>query len=42
MMQRVTAEFENATVLDTTGKSQRLGELWREQSVALVFLRHYG
>ena len=27
---------------DDAGGSVRLGELWRERPVVLVFLRHYG
>lgn len=41
-MQRVTHELENATILDTAGASQRLGDLWGERPTVLVFLRHFG
>jgi hypothetical protein len=27
---------------DASGRRQRLGELWREHPVVLVFLRHFG
>lgn len=27
---------------DSTGRMVRLGDLWRERPVALVWLRHYG
>lgn len=30
------------TVLDTAGRVVRLGDLWRKEPVALVFVRHYG
>ena len=30
------------TLADPGGKSQRLGDLWAEQPVVLVFLRHFG
>ncbi len=29
-------------VLDTEGRPRRLGELWRERTVVLVFIRHFG
>jgi hypothetical protein len=29
-------------LLDQDGNEVRLGDLWAEQSVALVWLRHYG
>jgi hypothetical protein len=27
---------------DSTGSARRLGELWAERPVVLVFLRHFG
>jgi len=27
---------------DSTGRPVRLGDLWRERPVAIVWLRHYG
>jgi len=27
---------------DSTGAQHRLGDLWRDQPVVLVFLRHFG
>jgi hypothetical protein len=27
---------------DGTGTQHRLGDLWKDQSVVLVFLRHFG
>jgi hypothetical protein len=27
---------------DATGSPRRLGDLWRDQPVVLVFLRHFG
>jgi hypothetical protein len=38
----VTAEFSAIEAVDTEGGTHRLGDLWRERPVALVFLRHYG
>jgi hypothetical protein len=29
-------------VLDPAGRRQRLGDLWRERTVVLVFIRHFG
>jgi hypothetical protein len=34
--------LENVTVLDPDGKSVRLGDLWRKQTVVLAFIRHFG
>ena len=36
------SQLESATVLDLQGEPQRLGDLWRDRPVVLVFLRHYG
>ncbi len=30
------------TLTDSTGSARRLGELWADRPVALVFLRHFG
>jgi len=30
------------SLADTEGQSHRLGELWAERPVVLVFLRHFG
>jgi hypothetical protein len=30
------------TLSDTAGELQRLGELWADRPVVLVFLRHFG
>jgi hypothetical protein len=38
----VASSLENVTVLDPDGKSVRLGDLWREQTVVLAFIRHFG
>lgn len=38
-----TAEaLAGLTVLSTRGEVLRLGDLWRQEPVALVFVRHYG
>lgn len=36
------AALADLTVLDPSGQALRLGELWRERPVALVFVRHFG
>jgi hypothetical protein len=33
---------ENVTVYDERGGAVRLGDLWRDDPVVLVFLRHFG
>jgi hypothetical protein len=38
----VAKRLENVTVLDPDGRSVRLGDLWREQTVVLAFIRHFG
>jgi hypothetical protein len=35
-------ELEDVVLQDHTGAEVRLGDLWRDRPVALVFLRHYG
>lgn len=35
-------ELADITLPDHEGREVRLGELWREKPVALVWLRHYG
>jgi hypothetical protein len=30
------------SLLDSKGESHRLGDLWRDSPVVLVFLRHFG
>jgi len=37
-----TDRLTNVFVLDTDGQEVRLGTLWQEQPVVLVFVRHYG
>ncbi len=34
--------LENISVLDPEGREVRLGDLWREQTVVLAFIRHFG
>lgn len=36
------AALADLTVLDPSGAVVRLGDLWRERPVALVFVRHFG
>ena len=38
----VAKRLENISVLDPTGQALRLGDLWREQTVVLAFIRHFG
>lgn len=35
-------EIDELTVLDENQHQVRLGDLWRERPVALVFVRHFG
>jgi hypothetical protein len=34
--------LSNVTLADSSGGSHRLGDLWHDQAVVLVFLRHFG
>jgi hypothetical protein len=36
------SSIEDVTLPDSFGNEVRLGELWAEQPVVLVWLRHYG
>lgn len=36
------AKIADTTLLDDTGAEVRVGDLWAEKPVALVFLRHFG
>jgi hypothetical protein len=36
------AALSDVKLVDHTGVSHRLGDLWRDQPVVLVFLRHFG
>jgi hypothetical protein len=38
----VAKSLENITVLDPDGRALRLGDLWREQTIVLAFIRHFG
>ena len=38
----VVERLRDARVLDLEGGEVRLGDLWAERTVVLVFLRHYG
>ncbi len=42
MPKNTAAQLADLTVLDTAGEVVRLGDLWRKEPVALVFVRHYG
>ena len=35
-------ELEDVVLKDDQGRDVRLGDLWRDKPVVLVFLRHYG
>ena len=34
--------LSDVTLADATGSTHRLGDLWAERTVVLVFLRHFG
>jgi hypothetical protein len=36
------AALSDLKLADHTGASHRLGDLWRDKPVVLVFLRHFG
>jgi hypothetical protein len=36
------AALSETSLMDDTGESQRLGDLWRDRPIVLVFLRHFG
>jgi hypothetical protein len=36
------AALSEASLADSTGASHRLGDLWRDRPIVLVFLRHFG
>ena len=38
----VAKRLENINVLDPDGQVVRLGDLWRDQTVVLAFIRHFG
>lgn len=38
----VVERLRDTRVLDLEGGEIRLGDLWAERTVVLVFLRHYG
>lgn len=38
----VAKNLQDIHVLDPEGASLRLGDLWRERSVVLAFIRHFG
>lgn len=42
MAQNVAEGLKSIEVLDPEGRPQRLGDLWRNQPVVLVFIRHFG
>ena len=35
-------ELGRLDVLDTDGREVRLGDLWKDRTVVLVFIRHFG
>ena len=37
-----TSAIENMRLLDVDGQPVRLGTLWKDEPVLLVWLRHYG
>jgi hypothetical protein len=36
------AVLSDTSLVDSTGDSHRLGDLWRDRPIVLVFLRHFG
>ena len=36
------AQLAPLVVRDPAGRAHRLGDLWRERTVVLVFIRHFG
>lgn len=38
----VAKRLESILVLDPDGQAVRLGDLWRDQTVVLAFIRHFG
>ncbi len=38
----VVQELSTIEVLDLDGSPVRLGSVWQDQTVVLVFIRHYG
>jgi hypothetical protein len=36
------ATLSDVSLADPTGASHRLGDLWHDRPVVLVFLRHFG
>ncbi len=38
----IAEKLRDARVLDLDGGEVRLGDLWTERAIVLVFLRHYG
>lgn len=37
-----SGELDDVVLKDEAGRDVRLGDLWRDRPVALIFLRHYG
>ena len=38
----VAKRLEKISVLDPEGTPVRLGDLWRDQTIVLAFIRHFG
>ena len=36
------AALANTSLVDEAGEPHRLGDLWRDRPIVLVFLRHFG
>jgi hypothetical protein len=41
-MVTISSALADVTALDLTGATVRVGDLWRERTAVLVFVRHYG
>ncbi len=42
MAKKADPELADSEVADVDGKKVRLGDLWKERPVLLVWLRHFG
>jgi hypothetical protein len=42
MPERVPSDLADARILNEQGEPIRLGDLWRDRTVVLAFVRHFG
>jgi len=38
----IAGRLREIEVLDPTGKAVRLGDMWKDRTVVLAFIRHFG